>query len=144
MGNHAPNAVDDKLTEQLGRPLTISAAQVLANDTDADGDPLAIVGAYLVSGTVKSMSYDAKTGDVSLASVTKGDVAIEYLVSDGRADPVATTMTVTFAPGAASDGRDPNGASPGPQPSGGSGSPTSAPPSTAPTTASSALGRGKG
>jgi hypothetical protein len=109
VGNHAPTATDDAITAQLGRSLTISAADLLTNDTDGDADPLTVVGAYLTSGTVKDIAFDAKTGDVTLASATAGNVAIEYLVSDGRAAPVAATVTVTFKPGAASGGRNDNG-----------------------------------
>src|SRR6185312_13240001 len=106
VGNHAPTATDDTITAQLGRPLTISASTLLANDRDLDGDPLKVIGTYLLSGTVRDFAFDAATGDTSLASTTKGSVTIEYLVSDGRADPAIATVTVTFVPGAASDGKN--------------------------------------
>jgi len=109
VGNHAPTATDDTITAQLGKPLTISASTLLANDRDLDGDPLKVIGTYLLSGTVRDFAFDAATGDTSLASTTKGSVTIEYLVSDGRADPAIAKVTVTFVPGAASDGKDDQG-----------------------------------
>ncbi len=81
-----------------GQALGLSAAQLLANDSDADGDPLAITA---VSGAVN--------GTVSLAGTTitftptagfQGNASFVYTVSDGRGGSDTATVFVTVNPAA--------------------------------------------
>ena len=91
--NDAPTAIDDAITATAGTAATIATSALLANDSDLDGDPLAItsVGAAS-SGTVSlagtTITYTPATGFTGTATFT-------YTVSDGTLTDTAT-VTVTI------------------------------------------------
>ena len=59
--NDAPVAGDDSLSAEKNTPITISAADLLVNDADVDGDALAIAG---IGGALNaSVALDAN-GDI--------------------------------------------------------------------------------
>lgn len=62
----APVATDDQYSVELGSVLTVPAPGILGNDTDADGDPLAVA---LVNGTEPSFG--------SPVPLTYGDLVIQ-------------------------------------------------------------------
>jgi VCBS repeat-containing protein len=74
----------------------VTAPGVLANDTDADGDPL---GASLVSGPAHGTL--ALNGDGSFAYTPaadhNGSDSFTYRASDGRADSNVATVSITVA-----------------------------------------------
>ena len=72
---------------QTGQPFTILASDLLANDTDADGDSLSIVS---VTGTGVSLSTDGKS-----ITVQPGVTSFDYWVSDGK---LQSNATVTLEP----------------------------------------------
>src|SRR5207245_911525 len=89
-----PVAVNDTATANAGSPITVAAPGVLANDSDADGDPLTAV---LVSGPANgtltlnpngSFTYTPKTGFSGTDSFT-------YKANDGKALSNVATVTVT-------------------------------------------------
>lgn len=87
--NQPPVAVDDSATAAQNTPETILAADLLANDTDADGDPLTLTAvSNAVDGTV---SLDTN-GDVVFTPNTgfSGPASFEYTVSDGTNTDTAT------------------------------------------------------
>lgn len=93
--NSAPNAVDDSKTVTAG---VIGTGNVLANDTDANGDPLTV---SLVSGpahgklTLNANGTYTYTADAKFA----GTDSFVYKASDGKASDNATvTLTVNPAP----------------------------------------------
>jgi Ca2+-binding RTX toxin-like protein len=80
--NIAPVAVDDSITAAQNSSQTILAADLLANDTDEDGDPLTLTEvSNPLNGTV---ALDAN-GDVVFtpASGFSGTASFDYTVSDG-------------------------------------------------------------
>jgi RNA polymerase sigma factor (sigma-70 family) len=92
--NNAPRAVDDNAVTGAGQPVTVD---VLANDTDPDGDPLTLVStsgaahgtAEMVAGKVV---YTPDPGWAGVDTVT-------YRVSDGdRTAPATLKVTTTAAP----------------------------------------------
>lgn len=96
--NDAPIANPDSATTDAGTPVVIN---VLANDTDADGDPL----------TVRSATVDPARGTVTVnvdgtltfhpAAGTSGPVTLTYTVSDPSGATSTTTVSVdVHAPGA--------------------------------------------
>jgi hypothetical protein len=99
VSNQVPNVVADSATTAQGVAVTIN---VLANDTDADGDVLTITsvskpqfGTATTNG--KTVTYIPNAGFV-------GTDTFSYVVSDGRGG-VATgsvTITVTSQPGGSS------------------------------------------
>ncbi|MFW2587405.1 Ig-like domain-containing protein [Sagittula sp. SSi028] len=98
--NTPPEAVDDSATTDLDTVVTIDA---VANDTDADGDPLSVVSLGTVTnGTAE---IDPVTGDVNFTPAAGfiGDATIEYTVSDGQGGTDTGLITVTVT-----DPTDPN------------------------------------
>ncbi|RTL41664.1 MAG: tandem-95 repeat protein, partial [Burkholderiales bacterium] len=80
--NHDPIAVDDRFTSIRGAQMAISAAQLLANDADPDGQSLSVAAVRNAQhGTV---TLDAQ-GNVSFALEARfvGQASFEYQASDG-------------------------------------------------------------
>lgn len=96
-----PVAVADALTVAEGGTATVlssGATSVLANDSDADGDPLtAVLVAGPAHGTL-TLNPNGTFGYTHDGSETTGD-SFTYRTSDGTtsSDPVAVTITVTAA-----------------------------------------------
>ena len=88
--NRPPIAVNDAATTVLGQPVTIN---VLANDSDPDGDPLTIIGVTApangsVSATATNITYTP-------APRFTGTDTFTYTISDGRGGTATATVTVT-------------------------------------------------
>jgi hypothetical protein len=92
--NTAPVAVNDSYSVAAGATLTVNAATgVLANDTDAQNNPLtAVLVAAPSSGTLNLSSNGSFTYTPSIAS---GSVTFTYRANDGSLDS-ATAATVTI------------------------------------------------
>ncbi|MFI8384433.1 cadherin-like domain-containing protein, partial [Pseudomonas sp. NPDC079069] len=91
--NDAPVAAADSATTNEDTPVTIN---VLANDTDVDGDSLIVTGATASNGTVvvnadNTLSF-TPTGNFS------GTALIQYSVSDGKGGTSSSQVTVTVTP----------------------------------------------
>ena len=89
--NQPPVAVNDAATTISGTPVTIS---VLANDSDPDGDPLALqsvttpqTGVAQISGS--QVIYTPAAGFV-------GTDTFDYTINDGRGGTATATVTVTI------------------------------------------------
>jgi hypothetical protein len=92
--NHFPVAVDDQFTVEAGGTLGVHAPGILANDSDADGDPLTAVLANspthgaLTLDPNGSLSYVPDAGFI-------GTDAFTYLANDGKALSNLATVTIT-------------------------------------------------
>jgi hypothetical protein len=94
--NAPPAAGTDTATGTAGSPLVIAAAALLANDTDADGNPLAVTGiASQGTGGVASFANGIVTYTPN-AGFTGTDT-FAYSVSDGTVT-VQGLVNVTIAP----------------------------------------------
>ena len=99
--NDAPVAQNDLASTPVNAPTTIN---VLANDSDVDGDAL----------TVTSASVDPAFGTVTVnpngtlafnpANNVSGPVAIQYTVSDGQGGTASATVTVNIGPNTPPEG----------------------------------------
>jgi Ca2+-binding RTX toxin-like protein len=81
--NTAPVAVDDNVATTQDNSVVVNVADVLANDTDADGDTLQVTGVQNpVNGSV---SFDQVAGTITFTPdpYYDGPAQFEYLVSDG-------------------------------------------------------------
>ena len=89
--DHKPKAMDDNATTLEGRPVTIN---VVANDTDPDGDTLAASGVTQPSNGMAvtngggTVTYSPYSGFTGLDSFT-------YTVSDGRGGTATARVKVT-------------------------------------------------
>lgn len=97
--NAAPLAVDDAFDVDEDTPLTVPAPGVLANDTDANSDPLTAV---LVSGQPANAQSFTFNADGSFnytpnANFTGTD-SFTYEANDGSADSNVATVTITVNP----------------------------------------------
>ncbi len=97
-GNSPPVATDDKAS--VGEYAKVKI-DVLANDTDADGDAIAVAGAKILKGGGKvtvnadgTITYDAAAGHFDIDKGDKATVKIHYSISDGETGSSAT-VTVT-------------------------------------------------
>ncbi|HET9820653.1 MAG TPA: tandem-95 repeat protein, partial [Burkholderiaceae bacterium] len=91
--NDAPVANPDSLATSEDSSLTIAAGTLLVNDTDADGNPLSIVGVQAaVNGTVALVN-----GDVVFtpAANYSGPASFTYTISDGQGGFSTATVNLT-------------------------------------------------
>jgi hypothetical protein len=94
VGNTPPVAVDDTGSTAEDTSLTIG---VLANDTDADGDSLAIAATTLPAhGTV--VNNGNGTVSYTPASNYNGPDSFNYTVSDGKGGTDSGTVNITVTP----------------------------------------------
>jgi hypothetical protein len=94
--NNPPLVFDDNAQTPEDTPLSIPAANLLANDYDFEGDPIAIssVGNAL-NGTV---ALDGDTITFTPASDYFGLASFEYTINGGLADGNVATVTVEITP----------------------------------------------
>ena len=91
--NRPPVAVDDAATTVSGQPVVVN---VLANDSDPDGDTLTIIGVTTpASGSVvangSSVTYTPAAGFVGTDRFT-------YTIDDGRGGTATAAVTITITP----------------------------------------------
>ena len=98
--NHPPAAGDDAFTTVQDTPLVITAAQVLANDSDPDGDRLSFASPLPLTNP----DHGRLTVTTGAATYTpdagfSGTDTFTYAVSDGRdsSPPAKVTVTVRAA-----------------------------------------------
>jgi hypothetical protein len=93
--NHAPVAANDSgFGATQNTPLTIAASALLANDTDPDGDALAITG---VNGGVNGIaSFNAQNNSVTFTPTTgyTGPASFNYAVADGRGGTASASVAL--------------------------------------------------
>jgi hypothetical protein len=94
--NHPPAATGDNYSGTQDTTLTISAPGVLANDTDADGDPLS---AMLASAPAHGAVTFVANGSFTYTPVTGyfGPDSFTYTASDGKDASAPATITLTIA-----------------------------------------------
>ena len=93
--NHAPTAVADNYSTDEDTPLTVTAGNgVLANDTDADSNPLT---AALVTNVAHGTLALAANGSFTYtpAAGFDGTDSFTYRASDGSAQSGTATVTIT-------------------------------------------------
>ncbi len=88
--NRAPVAVNDSASTRKNSSVTIN---VLANDTDADGDVLTVSIGSCANGTLTLNSN--KTIKFTPKSNYKGTTTFTYTVNDGKGGSATATVTVT-------------------------------------------------
>ena len=92
--NHPPSAVADKVTTSQGKQIIIN---VLANDTDIDGDVLTVqsvtqpTSGVVTIDTNQTLTYKPNTGFSGVETFT-------YTISDGHGGTSTAGVTVTVTP----------------------------------------------
>jgi VCBS repeat-containing protein len=97
-GNHAPVAVHDSYSTPANTALVVAAPGVLANDTDADGDPLTAV---LASGPAHGSLALNADGSFTYTpnSNFSGTDTFTYKANDGTTDSSAATVRIIVGSG---------------------------------------------
>ncbi len=95
--NDRPVAADDSVTTNENAPVTFSAASLLANDTDVDGDALSIIGFSQATGGSVSNNGDGTLTYTPNSGFTGTD-SFTYTVSDGNGGSDTATVHVTVGP----------------------------------------------
>jgi len=94
--NDAPVASSDTLAATEDTPVTFDATDLLANDTDPDGNTLAIKSVASGTGGTAVLNQD---GSVTFSPTANfnGAASFSYIATDGTADSASTTVTVNVA-----------------------------------------------
>ncbi len=112
--NRTPVAVNDPYTTDEDTALTVAAAGVLANDTDADSDPLTVStvqgqaanvgtqitlasGALVTVNANGSLTYDPNGAFESLDDGETATDTFTYRANDGTVDSNMATVTITIS-----------------------------------------------
>jgi uncharacterized repeat protein (TIGR01451 family) len=100
VGNTAPVTADDLDTVAY---LGTESVDVLANDTDADGDTLSLVSVTQPAAGTGSVVINGRNIDYTGPAGFSGNATFSYVVSDGNGgtDTAQVTVTVANAPPAA-------------------------------------------
>ena len=107
-GNQAPVATDDAYSTPLNTTLTVAAPGVLANDTDADGNPLtAAVVATVTHGTLALASTGGFT--YTPTSGYTGPDSFTYRANDGTVNSNTATVSLTVSAASSNLGLSLNG-----------------------------------
>ena len=91
--NHPPVANDDGAATPMNQPLTLPAAALLANDTDADLDPLSVTSVSATSTNGAAVNFASGNVTYTPRAGFTGLDRFTYTISDGR-DGTATANVV--------------------------------------------------
>jgi VCBS repeat-containing protein len=92
--NQAPDAVDDSATTAEDTPVTIP---VLANDTDPDGDPIAVTSVGTAAHGTVVRNADGTVTYTPAANYNGAD-RFTYAISDGAGGTDTATVSLTITP----------------------------------------------
>jgi len=100
--NDPPVAVADSLTGTTGQAVVIASSQLLANDTDVDGNTLAVVG---VSGAYNG-TVNMANGQITFTPTAgfSGTAGFNYTISDGTFTASAAVTIVLQQPSSVQPG----------------------------------------
>ena len=91
--NNAPVAVADVLTVE--EDATVTSKDVIANDSDVDGDTLSLTAVSTAGTGTVAINADGLSVDYTPAADFNGTEVITYTVSDGTLTDETGTLTVT-------------------------------------------------
>jgi len=91
--NDAPVAVANTLT--VAEDAALTSTDVIANDTDIDGDTLSLTAATTAGSGTVAVNADGLSVDYTPAANFNGTEVITYTVSDGTLTDATGTLTVT-------------------------------------------------
>lgn len=89
--NSPPVAANDSMSGSFTIPDTVTA-NVLANDSDPDNDPLTITSASCSTG---GCSVSVSGGQLQVTGTTAGTKTVSYTISDGQGGTDSATLTVS-------------------------------------------------
>jgi Ca2+-binding RTX toxin-like protein len=93
--NDAPVAASNSVSAMEDTPLVMTAAALLANDSDVDGDSLTITG--VGNATHGTVAMNGGNVEFTPAANYNGPASFTYTVSDGQGGTSTATVNVTVA-----------------------------------------------
>jgi hypothetical protein len=96
--NTAPVAVADDASVRQGSVASIGASKLAANDTDADGDTVTVIGVSATSTNGGAVSFAGGLVTYTPAAGFTGTDAFSYTVTDGYAATAAGSVIVSVTP----------------------------------------------
>jgi hypothetical protein len=96
-GNSAPVANNDSFVTTTGTALSITAAQLLANDSDPNGDTITVASVAATTAAGGTVSGAGPWTYTPPASFTGAD-SFTYTIGDGRGGSATGTVNVTVNP----------------------------------------------
>ena len=97
-GNSNPVAVADARTVRQGHDLRFDARELLANDTDPDGDSLTVTGVAATADTHGTVSLSRGRITYRPDRRYTGPASFTYTISDGHGGTAIGTVNVTVLP----------------------------------------------
>jgi Cadherin-like domain/Bacterial Ig domain len=94
--NRAPVAANDLASTNEDKSLTLAAAYLLANDSDADGQTVSITG--VVSGANGTATFNGTSVTYTPNANFNGVDSFSYTISDGSSGTATGTVIVTVKP----------------------------------------------
>jgi len=95
--NDNPTAVDDSYSTNENTQLVISTPGLLSNDTDADGDPVAVSGFDVISANGGAVSVNADGSfDYTPPAGFVGSDTFTYAIDDGNGGSDNATVTIVI------------------------------------------------
>jgi|GEM_PF-4585304 len=98
--NTSPDAVNDSFNVDEDNALNLTAAQLLANDTDIDGDALSVTSVDSTTTNGGTVSYNPTTGAIvyTPAANYNGADSFTYTISDGNGGVDTATVNINVSP----------------------------------------------
>ena len=93
--NQPPNATDDAATTPEDQAKVVN---VLANDSDPDGDALTVTAVTQPTNGTAAVSGGGQSVTYTPAANYHGGDSFTYTIDDGNAHPVSATVTMTVTP----------------------------------------------
>lgn len=94
--NHAPVAVNDNgLVVQYDTALSISAASLIANDNDPDGDPLSIVAVGNAANGAVAFNSQNNTITFTPNASYSGGASFSYTIADNHGGTASATVSLS-------------------------------------------------
>jgi hypothetical protein len=94
--NHAPVAVNDNgLVVQYDTALSISAASLIANDNDPDGDPLSIVAVGNAANGAVAFNSQNNTITFTPNASYSGGASFSYTIADSHGGTASATVSLS-------------------------------------------------
>ncbi|WP_139303251.1 cadherin-like domain-containing protein, partial [Neptunomonas phycophila] len=92
-----PDAIDDSFNGEEDVPYTMTANDLLGNDTDPDSDPLTITEVSNPTNGTVVLNADG-TVTFTPDENFNGEATYEYTITDGNGGFDTATVTIDFAP----------------------------------------------
>ena len=97
--SHPPVANPDAITTASNTPVAFAAAKLALNDTDADNDPITVIGVSATSVAGGTVTFISGQVTYTPSAGFTGSDAFSYTISDGQGRTAVGTVTAAVGSG---------------------------------------------